>query len=479
MFNLNFRFAQLGAPFTTIVTATPLIVEPHLAHFNQNLAIKLNLESISLDDWCDILSANQIIDGYPALASVYMGHQFGYPVAQLGDGRAMLIAEHQTIDKHIYELQLKGAGVTPYSRSGDGRAVLRSSIREYLASHAMQQLACPTTQALALLHSHDKIYREQIETAGVVLRVAPSFLRFGHFEYYAKHGLLDELRKLVEFSVINYFPEIDIKAESLIPQFLKKVVQLTVQMIAKWQSLGFVHGVMNTDNMSILGLTIDYGPYAFLDAYDPLQIFNHSDSDGRYTYANQPDIAWWNLYRLAEALLEIYPDTKSLQQVLDSYADEYNQQYLLLMGQKLGLLKFSKSDDKKFLDELLQIMFDLKIDWTYFWRCLSKNTHNLAQIKEEFNNFRLDNWLDKLQQRYEVQNLDTVQRQKMMLAINPALALRNAFLEDVIELAKKDDYSLLDLLFRAFDNPYQESQEFEQFYQIPKNQSPVILSCSS
>lgn len=476
--NLNPQFARLGESFFSYIQPTPLLRNPHLAHVHLTLLDELEL-SLSSAELTKILSGAETIDGYQALASVYMGHQFGIPVPRLGDGRAILIAEHQTSNSETWELQLKGAGQTPYSRMGDGRAVLRSSIREYLVSHAMNKLGIPTTLAAAILHSNDPIYREEIETAAVVLRVSPSFIRFGHCEYFARQKQTDKLEALVQFICKNYFLEIDLSNPDYIILFLEEVVKRTAEMIAHWQSIGFVHGVMNSDNMSILGLTIDYGPFSFMDKFNPEQIFNHSDSEGRYTYAKQPYIGWWNLYRLAEALSSIYLETDNLEQVLGKYSDYYNQKYTTLMATKLGLTEFTEADGE-FLDNLLQIMQQEQIDWTYFWRQLSYGLLGQEQLQRDYPSLALSNWFLRLEKCYQQQELSPEARQKLMLSNNPALILRNHLLQVAIERAKIGDYNEISRLFDALSNPFVESDTYREYYQAaPRGVAEIILSCSS
>ncbi len=478
MFKLKPKFAELGLEFFSRVQPTALTKSPKLLHVNSALMQKIGLGHISNHELVDLLSGQALISDYPALAAVYMGHQFGHAVHRLGDGRALLIAEHEYAGE-TWELQLKGAGKTPYSRMGDGRAVLRSSIREYLASHAMQHLLVPTTQALALLGSQDEVYREQVETAAVVLRVAPSFIRFGNFEYFAKHGKISELEQLVKFVCQNYFQDIELSNPNYVLVFLDRVVQLSAEMIAHWQSLGFVHGVMNTDNMSILGLTLDYGPFAFMDSYNPNQIFNHSDSEGRYTYANQPNIGWWNLYRLAEALAALNVASDQLESVLAKYAEYYNQKYIQLMGAKLGLSSFAAAD-MSFLDELLQIMQAEKIDWTYFWRRLSYGEVGQQQLSLDYPSLALELWFGKLNLRNRSTELTPAMRQQQMLATNPALILRNHLLQFAIERAQQGNYQEIERLFNALSQPFVELAEFNAYYQVaPKSSAQIVLSCSS
>ena len=479
MLKIVSRFANLGKPF--VVPVMPSVSSyAKLVHCNHDLSSELGLSDLSTEELIDLLAGNLCKEDYQPTASCYMGHQFGVAVPKLGDGRAMLIAEHQDPTNHIWELQLKGAGKTPFSRMGDGRAVLRSTIREYLASYAMQQLSCPTTQALAFIHTNNQAIREKVESCAVILRVAPSFIRFGHLEYYAHHGLVNELKQLVNFVAANYFTDLKSGDIDFIPQFLRRVITLNAEMVARWQSLGFVHGVMNTDNMSILGLTIDYGPFAFMECYNPTQIFNHSDSEGRYTYTNQPYMVWWNLYRLAEALSAIYPHQDELEQVLSEFATIYNQNYMTLMAGKLGLKQLSGKADSDFLDKLLLIMQQEQIDWTFFWRQLSLLNQDISQISSIFPSLALENWLRNLQQRYDLQDLLPTLRQKLMLATNPAICLRTNFLQQAIIQAEHGDYSEVARLFSAFENPFVEQDQFADLYvkSLVKHAN-ISLSCSS
>ncbi|MDD3266426.1 MAG: YdiU family protein [Burkholderiales bacterium] len=480
MWNINKKYQNLGTEFFSFVSPTPLMNNPSLIHINGELVKQLNLQNISAATWQNILSGVEQCAGYQSLSSIYMGHQFGVLVPRLGDGRAILIAEHESIDGVSWELQLKGAGATPYSRRGDGRAVLRSSIREYLVSHAMTKLNIPTTLALGLLVSDDKVVREEIESAAIVLRVAESFLRFGNFEYFAHHNKPQELVKLIKFTIQNYFTHIDINNANYIAQFLQEIVIRTARMVAGWQSVGFVHGVINTDNMSILGLTIDYGPYAFLDLYEPKHIFNHSDSEGRYTYANQPHIAWWNLYRLAEALT-ILDDVSEelLQPVLDSFAEYYNHEYQTIMWQKLGINDYQRVTDKNLFEDVLKFMQVNKLDWTYFWRKISSE-RGTQDLLAQYSNVKFDEIMGRIQseQSLTIKSQDKIYQQ--MQKVNPAIILRSHLLHMAINKAKTGDYSEVDVLFKLINNPYEEFDGYEYYYQLPPMwASHLSLSCSS
>lgn len=480
MWNLTRRFANLGDEYLTFVKPTALCHNLNLVHKNSLLLQDLNLQDISDEELIAILSGQSNLD-YESFASIYMGHQFGVLVPQLGDGRAITIGEHQDNKLHIWELQLKGAGKTRFSRMGDGRAVLRSSIREYLVSHLMKSLDINTTEALAIISSTDQVYRETPETAAIVLRVASSFLRFGHFEYFAYHHKPAELKKLIDFTIINYFPHIPIDSSNYIAMFLQEVVRSTAITIAKWQSVGFVHGVMNTDNMSILGLTIDYGPFAFMDNFSPKKKFNHSDNEGRYTYANQPQMAWWNLYRLAEALLALdNTNEQALQLELDSFAEHYNNAYQDIMWQKMGIIDYRNIADKALLNDILIALEQNNIDWTFFWRQLSCGDSGINKILSIYPNFDFTTIYTRLIKCYSSQTITQSVRETNMQAINPAFILRTHLLHDAIEKAKREDYSEVDILFKLCSQPYNEQDEFEYYYQLPPIWATHLeLSCSS
>lgn len=481
MWSLTKRYASLGREFLSPVTPQSLIQEIKLVHKNNQLINNLGLVDVTDEKWCAILSGNETICDYQPLASVYMGHQFGVPVPQLGDGRAILIGEHTTPDGKTWELQLKGAGATPYSRRGDGRAVLRSSIREYLVSHAMNKLGIATTNALAIVTSDDEVYRESKESAAIVMRIAPTFLRFGHFEYFAYHGKLAQLRQLIDFTCHNFFPNIVIGSTDYIAQFLQQVVICTAKTIARWQAIGFVHGVMNTDNMSIIGLTLDYGPYAFIDKFIPNHIYNHSDSEGRYTYQKQPQIAWWNLYRLAESLLALDGvNEEQLQPVLDSFAEYYNHEYQTLMWAKVGVFDYSVTEDKSLLDDILKFLEREQIDWTYFWRKLSFGDKGITQLSSKYPQANFTALYQRIQQCHSNDKIELSIRLKKMRTINPAFILRNHLLQTAIVKAQKNDYSEVAKLFELSDNPYTEILDNEYYYNLPPAWAEHIeLSCSS
>ncbi|MFN8769627.1 MAG: protein adenylyltransferase SelO [Neisseriaceae bacterium] len=478
MFKISKRLLSLGDEFYSQVNPS-ILSNPELVHVNQGLKKDLDLDDIDNRKLCNWLSGIENIVNYQPIATVYSGHQFGVYVPQLGDGRALIVAEHQDSKGTIWELQLKGSGKTPYSRMGDGLAVLRSSIREYLGSHALDCLGIPTTKALAIINSSTKAYREHVETAASILRVSPTFIRFGHFEFWAHQGNAHNVRKLVDFVSREYFPDLQ-QSDKYIPEFLKRVVDVTAKLIAKWQAIGFVHGVLNSDNMSILGLSLDYGPYAFMDNFRPDHAYNHSDQEGRYVYANQPQIGLWNLCRLADSLTLIYSKVTDLEEVLSGYAIAYNNYYLQSMANKLGIFNYNK-DDFFIIEDWLKIMFNHHMDWTYSWRNLSKGIQGkdyLQQIYKLGQDFT--DWYQIWHNRIISQNKAIDDVYKLMQNTNPALVPRTHLLQNAIAKAQNNDYSEVGRLFDALSTPYEELPQFHNYYQLPPTDiDDVVLSCSS
>ncbi|MBT7498768.1 MAG: YdiU family protein, partial [Candidatus Thioglobus sp.] len=353
-------FSSLGEEFFSPITTQPLN-NTFLIHKNQALYDQLGLD-FDEKTLLKIASGEQKFEGTQPIASIYAGHQFGHFVPQLGDGRSCLIGQVSG-----YELSLKGAGTTPYSRGADGRAVLRSSIREYLCSIAMKGLNIATTEALTLVSSDTEVYRENIEPGSIVMRVAPSHVRFGHFELFASRGQTAQVKQLADFVIEHYYPHC--QGESRYVDFFNEVVKHTAVMIARWQAQGFSHGVMNTDNMSILGLTIDYGPFGFLETYNPKFVCNHSDHEGRYAFEQQPGIALWNLARLGDSL-ESLIDAKQSKAVLDNYQAYLVKAYSKLMRQKFGFIK-KDDQDNVLIGQFFEVLYQNQKDYTNSLRQLS------------------------------------------------------------------------------------------------------------
>ena len=477
----NNHFHRLGPDFFTAL-APQALPAPYWVGRSAAVAEALGLPAGQLDSdaLLHALAGNQPISGTQPLASVYSGHQFGQWAGQLGDGRACLLGETNGL-----EVQLKGSGLTPYSRMGDGRAVLRSSIREFLCSEAMHALGIPTTRALCVVGSDEEVARESLETAAVVTRVAPSFIRFGHFEHFAARNQLVQLKTLADYVLARYYPDCQTAGTlgaSPYANLLMQVTGRTAGMVAHWQAVGFCHGVMNTDNMSILGLTIDYGPFQFLDAYDPGHICNHTDRGGRYAFGRQPDIAHWNLYALAQALMPLIEDQALALQALDSFKPVFERTWLQLMRAKLGLPEGNEgADDQALLQDLLALLAQDRVDYTLFWRRLGQAvaSQQFAPVRDLF----LDRaaW-DAWQWRYgaRLAGVDQQQAAALMLKTNPKYVLRNYLGELVIEAAKGKDFSMVADVLALLEQPFDEHPDFESYAGLPPDwASRIEISCSS
>jgi len=403
----------------------------------------------------------------------YAGHQFGHFMPRLGDGRAINIG---MIGK--YQLQLKGAGQTEYSRSGDGRAVLRSSIREYLISEAMTHLRIPTTLCLGLIGSEHDVRRERIEKGAIACRVSTSWVRFGTFEYYAAHGEFEKLKALADYVIEESFPHIKGKPDPYKLLF-NEVMVITSRLMAQWMSVGFNHGVMNTDNMSIAGLTIDYGPFAFLDDFKHHNVCNHTDVEGRYSYTNQPAVAKWNLQALMKALSPLTP-IDGMQKLLDLYDRVYARYTHYYMCKKLGL-EGTVEGDPELIDEMYDLLESLKVDYTLFLRTLSHYTHkgNRADLLATGMYHKpMNKWLDKYDER--ISYIDPTERKKQMLNVNPKYVLKNYMLQEAIDAAQNGDFSVVNDLFKIAQKPFEEHPEFDRWAKAtPKEFINQKLSCSS
>ncbi|SMF97544.1 Uncharacterized conserved protein YdiU, UPF0061 family [Methylomagnum ishizawai] len=484
------RYAALGRPYQVEVPATPL-PEPRLVHFNAPLALELGLDvgETQNPELLAILAGNAPWPGYAATASVYAGHQFGTWVPQLGDGRALLIAEIQTPAGQRRELQLKGAGPTPYSRGMDGRAVLRSSIREYLCSEAMHALGVPTTRCLSLVASPAPVQRETLETAAVVCRVAPSFARFGQFEFFRHQGGKTALAPLADHVIAEHYPHL-IDQPDRHAAWLGEVVERTARLMAQWQSLGFCHGVMNTDNFSVLGLTLDYGPYGFMDRFRQYHVCNHSDAEGRYAYYAQPQIGQWNCSRLLRACLPLLADDESqaleiATGIFERYAPVYAAAMERRWADKLGLREI-RAGDLALVNDFLAILQRGKSDFTRGFRHLAKvraaDDDPAHGAREELLDIAaFDAWTVAYRARLRAeQNTDDAARAFAMNRVNPKYVLRNHLAQAAIAQAEAGDdgevAKLLDLLAR----PYDEQPELEAYAEPPSEAlSPIEVSCSS
>ncbi len=452
---------------------------PKLVCKNQTLADYLGFtpDLISEADFTRVFSGQSVIEGMQPLAQKYTGHQFGQYNPQLGDGRGLLLGELKAEDNIAWDLHLKGAGPTPYSRGGDGRAVLRSSIREFLASEALHHLGIPSSRALALTVGDNPVYRETQEQAAMLTRVCRSHIRFGHFEYLFHTRQPDELKKLVDFCIEQYFPDC-LKAEKPVYAFFKQVVLDTARLIAKWQAFGFCHGVMNSDNMSILGITFDYGPYAFLDTYQEGFICNHSDHTGRYAFNRQPSIGLWNLNCLAHAFSGLL-SMDELKSALLEYEPAFINAYSQLMQQKLGFSQW-QPDDKLILGKLLDLMQANQLDYSNTFRQLSE-TDKQSELLSWFGaNEQSTEWINQYLRRINQQPMSASERFANMQKINPKYILRNYLAQNAISAAEQGDFSLVNELYQVLQNPFSEQAGKQAFAKnAPEWAQKLEISCSS
>ncbi|SSW68324.1 protein adenylyltransferase SelO [Achromobacter agilis] len=476
-------FAALPAAFHTRLAPQPLN-NPRLLHANADAARLIGLDAsvLSTSEFLNVFSGAQPLPGGDTLAAVYSGHQFGVWAGQLGDGRAHLLGE---VDgpEGAWELQLKGSGMTPYSRMGDGRAVLRSSVREYLASEAMHGLGVPTTRALALVVSDDPVMRETVETAAIVTRMSPSFVRFGSFEHWSSRRQPDQLKTLTDYVIDRYYPDCrDPQDDSAtILNLLRAVTRRTALLMADWQAVGFCHGVMNTDNMSILGLTLDYGPYGFMDGFSLGHVCNHSDTEGRYSWNRQPSVALWNLYRLGGSLHALVPDVDGLRAVLDEFEPVFTRAFHDRMAAKMGLAAW-RPEDEPLLDDLLKLMDANQADFTLAWRRLADV---LSGQRNAFEDLFIDRpaaaaWLDRLLARHAQDGRPVLEVAAGMNGVNPLYVLRNHLAEEAIRAAKSGDASEIDTLMKLLRNPYVAQPGHERYAGLPPDWAGGIeVSCSS
>lgn len=475
-------FHALGPAFFTELRPRPL-PDPYWVGRSPSVARDLGMAPGALDtpEALQAFTGNLLIEGSQPVATVYSGHQFGVWAGQLGDGRAILLGETES----GLEVQLKGAGLTPYSRMGDGRAVLRSSIREYLCSEAMHGLGIPTTRALCVTGSDAHVRREEIETAAVVTRVAPSFIRFGHFEHFAANERIDELRRLADYVIDNYYPACrssERHTGNAYANLLEAVSERTAALMAQWQAVGFCHGVMNTDNMSILGLTIDYGPFQFLDGFDPRHICNHSDTSGRYAYNQQPNVAYWNLFCLAQALLPLIGDQEVAVAALESYKTVFPREFESRMRAKLGLAAATEGD-RELVNGLLQALAAEKVDWTIFWRRLSHHVggESEATLRDLFiDHAAIDAWLPAYAARRAQEASSPQEAAATMLRANPKFVLRNHLGQLAIDQARQKDFSGVARLQAVLTSPFEEHPGHDDLAGFPPDwASSIEISCSS
>ena len=445
--------------------------------------VALTPEQLASPALVEVFAGNAVAARSLPLSAVYSGHQFGVWAGQLGDGRAILLGELNGPHGPM-ELQLKGAGMTPYSRMGDGRAVLRSSIREFLCSEAMAALRIPTTRALAIMGADKPIMRETVETAAVVTRMAPSFVRFGSFEHWYHRDKPEQLQQLADYVISTFYPELTGEANPY-TALLQEVTRRTARMIAHWQAVGFMHGVMNTDNMSILGLTLDYGPFGFMEAFDPSHICNHTDQQGRYSYANQPQVGHWNCYALGQALMPLIGDVDAAQEALGVYQGEFAATLDYLLHAKLGL-QTAREDDKTLFEGMFKLMTANHVDFTNFFRGLGNlgiegGSPGDTALRDMFiDRDSFDAWAASYRARLLAEHSVDAERKLAMDAVNPKYVLRNYLAQVAIDKAVAKDYSEIAKLLAILEKPFDEQPEHDSYAALPPDwASHLEVSCSS
>jgi len=474
----NTWFRELTGCYTAL-NPTPL-TGGRLLYHNAPLATSMGLDSALFEGrGHDVWHGAALLPGMQPLAQVYSGHQFGVWAGQLGDGRGILLGEQRLDDGSKLDWHLKGAGLTPYSRMGDGRAVIRSSVREFLASEALHHLGIPTTRALTLSIGDEPVYRETTERGAMLMRISPSHLRFGHFEHFFYSQQQEKVQQLADYAIRHHWPHLEEEADRY-QQWFTDIVLRTARLIALWQSVGFAHGVMNTDNMSILGLTIDYGPFGFLDDYQPDFICNHSDYQGRYSFENQPMIGMWNLNRLAHALSGLLT-TEQLRTALSAYEPELMRVWGERMRAKLGLLT-QQSSDNQILTDLLALMTKEHSDYTLTFRLLSETqqAESRSPLRDEFiDREAFDSWYQRYRSRLMDEQVSDAERQAVMKASNPAVILRNYLAQQAIEEAERGEQGALARLHQALQQPFSDETAAEYRQRPPDWGKTLEVSCSS
>ncbi len=480
---MDARFRTLPPDFYTLMPAERVGGDPILLHANAKAADLLDLDPAVFADpaFAAAVTGHVPMAGFEPLAMVYSGHQFGHWAGQLGDGRALLVAQVRNSRRELWDVQLKGAGMTPYSRMGDGRAVLRSSIREYLCSEAMAALGIPTTRALALTATREGVRREQVEPGAVLTRLSPSHIRFGHFEHFHHNGRPELVALLADHVIAEHFPDLAGRADRHEAWF-RAVVARTADLIASWQAVGFAHGVMNTDNMSILGLTMDYGPFGFHDGFDPGFICNHSDHGGRYAFDRQPSVAHWNLHALAIALSSLLP-VPVLKDALAAYPRLFGDSFDRRMAAKLGLAS-PLPDDQALVADLLALMARARADYTLTFRDLAAvdgegGTERWLGRFALFAEGDAARWLGRYRARLAVE--PDPNRPAAMNAVNPKYVLRNWVAETVIQAVQREgDFAALDRVLTVLQSPFGEHPQAAHLAAPPPpHLADLCVSCSS
>jgi uncharacterized protein YdiU (UPF0061 family) len=509
----NFPRQVPGAYYSHVTPAK--VKQPKLVAHSKEMAALLDLPAqvCESDDFAQVFAGNRLAAGMEPFATCYGGHQFGHWAGQLGDGRAINLGDVINRKSERWALQLKGAGLTPYSRTADGLAVLRSSVREFLCSEAMHHLGVPTTRALSLVLTGEQVIRDMFyngnpkaEPGAIVCRVAPSFIRFGHFQLPSARGELDLLKKLADYTINTHFPHLGKPSPDTYLAWFAEVCHTTAEMIVHWQRVGFVHGVMNTDNMSILGQTIDYGPYGWLENYDPDWTPNTTDKgERRYRFGNQPGIAFWNLAQFANAIYPLIRKAESLQQILHTAWDDLEQNMQQMLSEKLGLSAFDSRQDEDLHSELLALLQAVETDMTIFFRQLADvklgqsnlDDSDIERLIMPLNNayyrqeqitpdykMRLFEWLKRYNQRIINANLSQQTRKERMDRVNPKYVLRNYMAQLAIDKAEQGDFVMINELLDVLLQPYNEQPEHQHYFAkrpdwARQRAGCSMLSCSS
>ena len=470
---LQTPYLSLDTDFYDICSSTKLD-NPYLIHLNQTMLETLDIEITNEAEFVALLNGTFELKGSKKFAMCYAGHQFGHYAPRLGDGRAIhlgKIAEHN--------LQLKGAGETIYARMADGRTTLASSIREYLMSEAMYHLGIPTTRAVGIIGSETDLLRDNIEKAAIVLRSASSWVRFGSFEFFYYTKEYDKLEQLAEYVIQESYPHLQ-NEENRYEKLFSAIVTKSAELVAKWQAFGFTHGVINTDNMSVAGLTLDYGPFGMLDDYNFSYVSNKKDAIGRYSYGAQPNIVYWNIEKLMQTFTPLVAKA-TLQKIVDAYGSElYPQAYIRLMRQKMGLL-LEVDEDIYLIEELVGALQDAYVDYTLFFRTLSHYDGDRTPLYDiAMNPIAIDNWLKLYDKRLAKEEQNSADRHTMMRAHNPKYVLKNYLLEKAIKAAKKGDFSLVNTLHTLAQNPFDEQERYEAYAcETPETSKNLQLTCAS
>ena len=480
-FNLENSYMSLPSVFYTKQFPS-YVPEPKIVVLNKSLArnLGLSLDELESDDIAAIFSGNKLIEGSIPIAQAYAGHQFGH-FTMLGDGRAVLLGEHITIEGEKVDIQLKGSGITPYSRGGDGKAALGPMIREYIISEAMYALGIPTTRSLSVVTTGESIAREKIEIGAILTRVASSHIRIGTFQYAARFASYEDLKSLADYTIKRHYPE-GMNKENPYLFLLEEVIKKQASLIAKWLQVGFIHGVMNTDNVTISGETIDYGPCAFMDTYDPKTVFSSIDYQGRYAYGNQPYIIAWNLARFAETLIPLLSNNQDeavdiAQEAVSKFSDTYKEIYISGMRSKLGLFNEEKEDENLIYD-LLNLMHKYGADYTNTFR-------NLTLDKKDdiimFETTEFSNWFDKWKERLSRQEKSKEDIVNLMKSVNPSVIPRNHRVEEAIQAAvNNSDYTVMNKLLEVLSKTYDYTEYQEEYTKLPKpSKTPYRTFCGT